>query len=119
LNADSGQQLEAESASSVRAGYAAPESEIERFIASLWEEVLGVKPVGLHDGFFELGGDSLLGTKVVSRIRESFQVPFAMRQLWANPTVARLAPIIEELVIDDLLENDNQDEPRGKPDGHV
>jgi acyl transferase domain-containing protein/acyl carrier protein len=83
--------------------YVSPASDVEALIASMWCEVLGVERVGIHDSFFELGGDSLLGTKVVANIQRAFQVKVSMRQLWKSPTVAQIAVIVEELIIDELL----------------
>jgi amino acid adenylation domain-containing protein len=47
-----------------------PQTEIERAVAAAWQEVLGVEPVGLHDNFFDLGGNSLAGLRLVQRLRE-------------------------------------------------
>jgi acyl transferase domain-containing protein/acyl carrier protein len=71
--------------------YVAPRDSIERGIADIWQELLGVDPVGIHDSFFELGGHSLLGTQVGARVREAFQVELPLRALFETPTVAGLA----------------------------
>jgi acyl carrier protein len=89
----------------------APSGTVEETIATTWRDVLGVERVGVHDDFFELGGDSLLGTKVVARLQKSFGVAISMRQLWKNPSVSRLAMVIEELIIDQLLEEARDGEP--------
>ncbi|WP_223632378.1 type I polyketide synthase [Corallococcus sp. EGB] len=67
--------------------YVAPEDAIQRQIAELWQELLGVDRVGIHDDFFELGGHSLLGMQVVSRLRELFSVEVSIRGLFETPTV--------------------------------
>jgi hypothetical protein len=54
--------------------YVAPETETEQTLVEIWQAFLGIEQIGIHDDFFELGGDSLLGTQVMSRIRETFQV---------------------------------------------
>ena len=51
-------------------GHAHPRTTFERSLAGIWAEVLGVPSVGLHDDFFSLGGDSILGAEVVARLRE-------------------------------------------------
>ncbi|MET3717902.1 amino acid adenylation domain-containing protein [Pseudomonas sp. PvP001] len=51
--------------------YVAPRSEVERALASIWAEVLGVEQVGVADNFFELGGDSILSLQVISRARQA------------------------------------------------
>ncbi|NTU83528.1 MAG: SDR family NAD(P)-dependent oxidoreductase, partial [Chloroflexales bacterium] len=75
--------------------YVAPESEVQRRIAAIWEDLLGVAPVGLHDSFFELGGDSLLATQVISHIRQAYQVELSVRTLFEALTVGSLAEHLE------------------------
>ncbi|NOK22982.1 SDR family oxidoreductase [Corallococcus carmarthensis] len=67
--------------------YVAPEDSIQQQVAELWQELLGVDRVGIHDDFFELGGHSLLGMQVVSRLRELFAVEVSIRGLFETPTV--------------------------------
>ncbi|HSP78622.1 MAG TPA: SDR family NAD(P)-dependent oxidoreductase, partial [Myxococcaceae bacterium] len=71
--------------------YVAPRNDTERQIAELWQELLGIEQVGIHDDFFELGGHSLLGTQMVSRVRESFQVDVPLRAVFETPTVEGVA----------------------------
>jgi acyl carrier protein len=89
-------------------GYAAPRNPIEELLAPLWAEVLGVARVGVHDDFFALGGHSLLGVQLVSRIRDLFGVKLPVRTLFHATTLADLAErIAEEMAAgagDDLLE---------------
>ena len=75
----------------------APRTSLEKVIASIWAEALDLEVVGIHHTFFDLGGDSLLATKVMTRIRETLQVEISLRQLFTSPTVAGFA--------DSLLEN--------------
>ncbi len=60
--------------SPVRSDGAGPRTDLERDIAAVWEEVLGVSGVGVNDDFFGLGGDSLTGLRVLARLRERFHV---------------------------------------------
>jgi acyl carrier protein len=69
----------------------APDGPLERVLAGIWSEVLKINPVGRHDDFIELGGDSLLSLQVVSRIRTALQVEVPLRALFDQPTVAGLA----------------------------
>jgi thioesterase domain-containing protein/acyl carrier protein len=77
--------------SASEAAYEAPRNEVERRIAEIWSEVLGVERVGIHDDFFTVGGNSLLSTQAVSRIRKAFGVELPLRELFQEPTVAGLA----------------------------
>jgi acyl carrier protein len=61
-------------------------------LARTWCEVLGVERVGVHDDFFaELGGHSLIATRVMSRVRDAFDIDPPLRHLFEAPTVAKLA----------------------------
>src|SRR6185295_10139893 len=73
------------------AGFVAPREEVERRIAAIWSQVLGIEQVGVEDSFFDLGGHSLLAMQVVSRIRDAFLLDLPVRQLFEQPTVAALA----------------------------
>ncbi|MEA2601552.1 MAG: hypothetical protein QOF89_2544 [Acidobacteriota bacterium] len=75
----------------LEAAYAAPKSELERIIAAVWLEELGVEKVGIHDNFFDLGGHSLLLAKVHARLREVLERDLSLVDLFKNPTVASLA----------------------------
>ena len=75
--------------------FALPRSPLEQALASIWEEVLRVKGVGVFDNFFELGGHSLLATQVVSRLRETLNINLPVRDLFQTSTVAGLAEKIE------------------------
>jgi amino acid adenylation domain-containing protein len=79
------------------ATYVAPRSPIEQQIADFWAQVLNLPQVGIYENFFELGGYSLLGIQVVSRLRQTFQVEILMSNLFQLPTVAALAERIETL----------------------
>ncbi|QSQ18069.1 non-ribosomal peptide synthetase [Myxococcus landrumensis] len=73
------------------AGYEAPCDALERMLAEVWGEVLGIAPVGVRDDFFALGGHSLLATRVVSRLRDLLGHDVPVRLLFETPTVRALA----------------------------
>ena len=75
--------------------YQAPATELETQLAALWSELLMITPIGRDDNFFELGGHSLLGLQLLPKIRDKYQVTLEPRELFANPTVAKLAANIQ------------------------
>ncbi|MEH1805762.1 type I polyketide synthase [Nostoc sp.] len=78
--------------------YLAPRNEIEQKIANIWEELLGIKSVGIHDNFFKLGGDSLIAVQVLSRIRNIFSIRLSVANLFESPTIAEIAPKLEKQI---------------------
>ena len=74
-----------------------PRNETERVVAQIWEAVLGIEGVGVHESFFELGGHSLIAVRVFSRIRERLGVELPMRAIFESPTVAGLSEAIERM----------------------
>jgi surfactin family lipopeptide synthetase C len=76
--------------SSRRSG-AAPRNTLERLLIKIWHDALGVDGLGIHDDFVEAGGDSLLGARIVARLRGHFPGAAALNHLFETPTVAELA----------------------------
>ncbi len=71
--------------------YAPPSAGDEQLLGALWAEVLGVDSPGIHDDFFELGGDSLQAVRVIVRAREALGRDLALQSLFEFPTIAGLA----------------------------
>jgi acyl transferase domain-containing protein len=86
----------------LHAAYAAATSEVEHQLCEIWQELLGIAPIGIHDNFMELGGHSLLGARMAARLRTSFGVELPLQAMFESPTVAELAVAIERAVIADL-----------------
>ncbi len=79
------------------AQYQAPSSELERTLADIWAQVLGVDRVGVTDNFFDLGGHSLLATQIASRVQQALQRNVPLRAMFECSTVQELARHIDEL----------------------
>ena len=86
----------------LRREFAPPENPTQARLVELWMNVLSLDRVGIHDDFFELGGDSILATRLVSRVRRAFGVELQLRELFWKPTVSELARLIEDLLIEQL-----------------
>ncbi|MDH0485647.1 MULTISPECIES: non-ribosomal peptide synthetase [unclassified Pseudomonas] len=79
-------------ASQGQQAFVAPESELERQLAAIWQDVLQLERVGLTDNFFELGGDSIVSLQVVSRARQA-GIRLSPKDLFQNQTVQGLATV--------------------------
>ncbi|MDQ3790082.1 MAG: polyketide synthase dehydratase domain-containing protein, partial [Actinomycetota bacterium] len=74
-----------------------PRTELEKAVAKVWREALGVETVGVDDDFFGLGGNSLVAVQLIAALRKEVGVRLPMRSLFELPTVAGLAARIEEI----------------------
>ncbi|WP_257207544.1 phosphopantetheine-binding protein [Nostoc linckia] len=71
----------------------------------MWQEVLGITEVGIYDNFYELGGDSLIATQLISRLRAKFPIDLALRDLLSQATIpAKQAEMIEQLLLEKIEE---------------
>ncbi|MEE4561814.1 amino acid adenylation domain-containing protein [Paenibacillus polymyxa] len=77
----------------VSASYTPPRNHIETVTSEIWEEVLGVEKVGIHDHFFALGGDSIKAIQVSSRLQRH-HVHIGIKDIFANPTIAQLTQVL-------------------------
>jgi acyl transferase domain-containing protein/acyl carrier protein len=82
-----------------RKDYVPPSTPLEESIAGLWQELFGVESVGVHDNFFDLGGNSLLGIQLMSRLRKTFLLELPMNNLYESPTVAGLAAAVAQVQV--------------------
>ena len=90
----------------LRTDYAVPNNEVERTIVAIWQDILGIEQIGIHDNFFELGGNSLLASRAVARIRDAFEVDFALRTFFETLTIAEMAQAITQAADDQEDEQD-------------
>ncbi|MDJ0105742.1 SDR family NAD(P)-dependent oxidoreductase [Rhodococcus erythropolis] len=81
----------------LRNPYVAPGNDAEDQVALIWKDLLGLTSVGVHDNFFELGGSSLLGLRVVHRLRQELNVAVPLTIIYEGPTVRTLAKLVEQL----------------------
>jgi thioester reductase-like protein len=75
--------------------FVAPSTPIEKMLAEIWAELLGLEKVGIYDNFFDLGGHSLLITQLLAKVRDAFQQELPLRRFFEAPTIAALAKNIE------------------------
>jgi acyl transferase domain-containing protein/acyl carrier protein len=81
---------------SLRVEYVPPESDAEKAVAGIWSDLLGVAHVGAHDSFLDLGGDSLLASRMMTRLREVCGVELPIRLVFEARTVTELARAVDE-----------------------
>ncbi|AFC30793.1 Tyrocidine synthetase 3 [Paenibacillus mucilaginosus 3016] len=79
---------------SLRTDAAAPRTALEASLVRIWQDVIGVKPVGITDSFFELGGHSLKGAHLAARIHEELGIGVSLREIFEHPTVEGLAQVL-------------------------
>lgn len=70
-------------------------SDIERRIAKIWEKTLKVSPIGLHDDFFVIGGDSLAAVEVMMEVEEEFSIILDPVEILEASTISDLAKMVE------------------------
>ena len=75
--------------------YIAPRTDIEKLVADIWTEFLGVEKIGVHDNFFELGGHSLVAVQVMTKIEKETGKRLPLASLFESSTVEKLALLLE------------------------
>lgn len=79
--------------------YVAPSTQLEQRLTEMLEGILGIRPVGIHDNFFQMGGNSLSGLRFISQLREALGIDLSVQKLFLAPTIAALAPVVEEEIL--------------------
>ena len=74
--------------------YVAPRDNVEYRLAKIWEDILGVRPIGVTDNFFESGGHSLLAVRLLARVEKEFNRSFPLAALFTGPTIDKLADLV-------------------------
>jgi non-ribosomal peptide synthetase component F len=78
---------------------AAPVTAAEKTLAAIWSQLLGRRDIGIHDNFFTLGGDSIIGIQILSRAAQA-GLKLTPRQIFRHPTIAELAAAAEPIAVD-------------------
>lgn len=76
------------------ATYIAPGNEIETVMARVWQDILGVTRIGIHDDFFELGGHSLKAIRSISMLHRETGIPLTLMDVFRHPTIESLAKVV-------------------------
>ncbi|WP_046746003.1 non-ribosomal peptide synthetase, partial [Kordia zhangzhouensis] len=90
------------------ATYVAPTNNVETQLTIIWQELLNVEKVGIHDNFFNLGGHSLLVTRLVSLIREKLKIELMIKDIFEFTTVKELASYIQYKELNMQVKEDNE-----------
>lgn len=89
--------------------YVAPRDETEAALCEIWQSLFNIEKIGIFDDFFALGGNSLLAMRLVSAVRQAYQVELPLRIFFEKTTINDLAPeIISNLFDKKLMENEKQ-----------
>lgn len=80
--------------------YVAPRSRVEEIMAGIWQQVLGVERVGVFDNFFDRGGHSISATRLVTRVRQAFQVDIEVVSVFESPTIASFVVALAQRLVE-------------------
>jgi len=83
--------------------YQPPITDTEKKLAVIWQEVLGIKNIGVNDNFFELGGQSLTAIGLLARINKELKLRLTLREIFFESTIKKLATTIEQVIMTDYV----------------
>lgn len=87
--------------------YIAPRTQLEKSLAEIWSEALGLNPIGIKDNFFELGGHSLTAARIVSKIEQVIEKEITLEDLYHAPTIRELVSVLRQTEhVDKISSND-------------
>ncbi|NOR45478.1 MAG: SDR family NAD(P)-dependent oxidoreductase [Candidatus Delongbacteria bacterium] len=89
--------------------YVEPETEVEFFLCNLWEEFFGVKPIGINDDFFELGGDSLKAMTIIGQIHKKLDIRVPISEVFKYPTISMMADFIGNKPNKNIIDEENEE----------
>ena len=82
--------------------FVAPESPVEKQLGTIWSEVLNIDRIGIHDNFFEIGGDLIATIQVMMRVSQQYEIELRPVALFTSPTIAQLAVQIEDMLLAEI-----------------
>jgi len=97
------------------APFVAPRTSVEELLAAMWADVLEAETVGIHDGFLELGGDSLQALRLVARIRDRLGLDVRAAALLGAATVAEMAVVVTVAALAERIAADDREGLLGDP----
>ncbi|HYV11059.1 MAG TPA: MupA/Atu3671 family FMN-dependent luciferase-like monooxygenase [Pyrinomonadaceae bacterium] len=105
-NQESSVTVRTQARQSLKSNYVSPNGAVETMLADIWQDLFGVDQIGVHDDFFDLGGQSLSAIQLITRVREAFQIEFPLTDLFNAPTIAAMAEKItsQQLTPDEVEE---------------
>ena len=77
--------------------FVAPRDRMEKKLAAIWEKVFDMKPIGIDDNFFDLGGTSIIAVNLFAKIEQAFKYHLSLVVLFQCPTIAQLAKMLSQL----------------------
>jgi acyl carrier protein len=75
--------------------FALPRTAVEEALVRIWSDVLKLDRIGIHDRFLDLGGNSLMATRVIAQAGDAFDAEVTLQRFFAAPTVAGMAAVVE------------------------
>lgn len=78
--------------------YESAQTEFEEIISEIWSTIMPINNIGIHENFIDLGGDSLMGIRLMTRINEAFELELPINLIFIKPTIASLATYIEDKI---------------------
>ena len=111
----SGMGMNSERPGHLTTTYAEPTNDVERALVDYWENLIGVKPVGIDDDFFDLGGHSLIAVRFFTRVKKQYHIDLSLATLFETPTIAQCAKrIMHELGMENEVESAVRQETQRK-----
>lgn len=92
--------------------YVAPSTDVEKKLTELWEQTLHIDKVGIHDSFFELGGDSVLAAQILSLVRKTYGISISPQEAFKAFTIEQLAKQLEAEIMNQIMSMSDEEAER-------